>query len=192
MCVCVCRHLSCHLTFGFASVARKNDVKMYVFGVHNQYFTQRFVNIITFTKLRTNYCTLILLYLSYGKLIWENTCKSYLDELVKLQNWSIRTVSDSHYKSHTGPLFSKNNLLMVTDMYTLELGVFMFKYSINGLPGAFKDYFKKRSDTHDYQTRHGNDFNLTKIKRPFPTTLFELVDPLFGIHFLSHWEILNL
>ena len=31
-----------------------------------------------------------------------------------------------------------------------------------------------------------------KIKRPFSTTLDELVAPFFGIHFLSHWEILNL
>ena len=52
-------------------------------------------------------------------------------------------------------------------MYTLELGVFMFKYSINDLPVAFKDYFTKRSDTHDYPTRHVNDFNLAKNKKAF-------------------------
>ena len=31
-----------------------------------------------------------------------------------------------------------------------------------------------------------------KTKRPFPTTQFELLALFFGIHFLSHWEILNL
>ena len=39
------------------------------------------------------YCTLILPYLSYGILIWGNTCKLYLDKLVKLQTWAIRTIS---------------------------------------------------------------------------------------------------
>ena len=34
--------------------------------------------------LRTLYCTLILPYVNYGILIWGNTCKSYLDKLVKL------------------------------------------------------------------------------------------------------------
>ena len=52
-------------------------------------------------------------------------------------------------------------------MYMLELGVFMIKYSINDLPGAFKDYFTKRPDTHDYLTRHVNDLNLTKNKKAF-------------------------
>ena len=32
----------------------------------------------------------------------------------------------------------------------LELGVFMFKFSINDIPAVFKNYFTKCSDTHDY------------------------------------------
>ena len=47
-------------------------------------------------------------------------------------------------------------------MYLLELGVFLYKYSINDLPNIFNDYFTKRSDIHCYQTRHVNDLNLTK------------------------------
>ena len=61
----------------------------------------------------------------------------YLDKLVKLQKWAIRTISNSHYRSHTGPLFAKCNFLTVTDMHTLELGVFMYKFSINDLPVHF-------------------------------------------------------
>ena len=55
------------------------------------------------------YCTLILPYINYGVLIWGNTCKTYLDKIFKLQKWAIRTISNSHYRSHTGPLFSKFN-----------------------------------------------------------------------------------
>ena len=47
-------------------------------------------------------------------------------------------------------------------MYSLELGVFMYKYSVNVLPNIFNDYFTKRPDIHGYQTRHVNDLNLTK------------------------------
>ena len=53
-------------------------------------------------------------------------------------------------------------------MYSLELGVFMYKYSVNELPNAFNNYFTKRSDIHDYQTRHVNDLNLTNNKKAFP------------------------
>ena len=31
-------------------------------------------------------------------------------------------------------------------MYTLELGTFMYRYSINVLPSSFTNYFTKRSD----------------------------------------------
>ena len=80
---------------------------------------------------------------------------------------NIRTISKSHYRSHTQPLFAKYNILNVNDMYSLELGVFMYKYSINDLPNAFIDYFTKRSDIHGYKTRHVNDLNLTKNKKHF-------------------------
>ena len=69
-----------------------------------------------------------------------------------------RTISNSHYRSHTGPLLAKCNVLTVSDMYTLELGVFMYRFSIVDLPVAFfKNYFSKRSDIHEYPTRHVND-----------------------------------
>ena len=127
------------------------------------------------------YCTFILPYVNYGILIWGNTCKVYLDKLIKLQKWAIRTISNSHYRSHTQPLFAKHNILKVNDMYSLELGVFMYKYSTNDLPGIFNDYFTKRSDIHGYQTRHVNDLNLTKKqKNTFLITPSERVAQFFG------------
>ena len=107
--------------------------------------------------LHTLYCTLILTYLSYGILIRGNTCKSYLDKVVKLQKWAIITVSNSHYRSHTGPLFSTNNLLTVTYMYLnfeclcLNTPLMIFLALLKTL----------------YPTRHVNDFNLTKNKKAF-------------------------
>ena len=82
--------------------------------------------------LHVLYCTLVLSYLNYGILIWIDTCKSYLDKLIKLQKWAMRTVSNSHYRSHTGPIFAKYNVLTVTDMRTLELGTFMYRNSVKG------------------------------------------------------------
>ena len=52
-------------------------------------------------------------------------------------------------------------------MYSLELGEFMYKFSTNDLPSAFKEYFNKRSSIHNYQTRHVNDLNLTNNKKSF-------------------------
>ena len=50
----------------------------------------------------------------------------------------------------------------------MELGVFMYRFSINDLPVAFNNFiFSKRSDVHNYSTRHVNDFNRTKNKKTF-------------------------
>ena len=106
--------------------------------------------------LHTLYCTLVLPFLNYGILIWGDTCKLYLDKLIKLQKWAIRTVSNSHYRSHTGPIFAIYNVLTVTDMHTLELDTFMYRNSVNELPSSFNNYFTKRSEVHNYLTRHGN------------------------------------
>jgi hypothetical protein len=117
--------------------------------------------------LHSLYCTFIMPYLNYGILIWGNTCKIYLDKLIKLQKWAIRTISNSHFRSHTQPIFARYNILKFEDMYSLELGVFMYKFSINDLPHTFDYYFTKRSEIHDYQTRHKNDLNLTRNKKVF-------------------------
>ena len=117
--------------------------------------------------LHVLYCTLVLPYLNYGILIWGDTFKSYLDKLIKLQEWAIRTVSNSHYRSHTWPIFAKYNVLTVTDMHTLELGTFMYRNSVNELPSSFNNYFTKRSEVHNYLTRHGIILSLTKNKKTF-------------------------
>ncbi len=50
-------------------------------------------------------------------------------------------MTNSHYRSHTVPLFVKSNLLDVKDMYTLELGVFMYRHDINDVPTAILKRF---------------------------------------------------
>ncbi len=76
-------------------------------------------------------------------------------------------MTSSHYRSHTAPLFAKSNLLAVKDMYTLKLGVFMYRHDIKNLPVVFKGYFKNRSEIHHYKTRHTVDLQLTNNKKTF-------------------------
>ena len=56
---------------------------------------------------------------------------------------------NSHYKSHTGPIFAKYNILTVADMHTLELITLMYRNSVNKPPSSFNDYFTKRSEVHN-------------------------------------------
>ena len=123
------------------------------------------------------YCTLVLPYFNYGILTYGGTCKSYLDKLIKLQKWALRTVSKSHCRSHTGPIFAKYNVLKVTDMFDLELGTFMYRHSINKLPPSFKNYFTERPDFHNYPTRHGNHLNVPKNKKTFSDHSVRTIGP---------------
>ena len=129
--------------------------------------------------LFTLYCTLILPYLNYGILIWGKAYKIHLQKLIKLQKWVIRTISNSHFREHTPPLFAKYNVLNVEDMYNLELGTFMFKYATNELPISFKNYFTKRSDIHNYKTRHASDLNMTKNMKAFSDHSIRTTGPIF-------------
>ena len=65
-------------------------------------------------------------------------------------------------------------------MYTLKLGVFMYRFSIDDLPVAFKNYFSKSSDIHDYPTRHVNDLHLKNNKKSFPDHTIRTRGPVLG------------
>ena len=96
-----------------------------------------------------------------------NTCKKYLDKIFKLQKWAIRTISNSHYRSPTGPLFSKYDVLNVHDTFKLNLGTFMYKHHTNQLRSIFSTYFTRHVQTHDYPTRNGQDYIINITKKMF-------------------------
>ena len=117
--------------------------------------------------LYTLYCTMILPYINYSIIIWGSACKLYLEKIFKLQKWAIRTISNSHYRSHTGPLFLKHNILNVYDTYQLSIGIFMYKHHTNQLPSNYSTYFTKHIQTHHYLTRNAQDYTINKTKKVF-------------------------
>ena len=116
----------------------------------------------------------------YGVLIWGNTCKIYLDKIFKLQKWAIRTISNSHYRSHTGPLFSKYNVLInIHDTCKLNLGIFMYKHHTNQLLPIFSTYFTKHVQTHNYPTRNAQDYSINITKKMFSDRAIRNCGPSF-------------
>ena len=65
------------------------------------------------------YCTLILPYINYGILLWDNTYKIHIDKILKLQRWASRTISRKHYtrRCHPDQLFIKHKILRVSDTF---------------------------------------------------------------------------
>ena len=128
--------------------------------------------------LRTLYCTLVLPYINYGILIWGKACKTYLEKIHKLQKWAVRIISNSHYRSHSAPLFQKHNILNVYDSYKLELGVFMYQYVNGSLPISFNAFFTKLSDIHNYDTRNKSNYNPTRNKKVFADKAIRTMGPI--------------
>ena len=125
------------------------------------------------------YCSLILPYINYGVLIWGNTCKTYLDKIFKLQKWAIRTISNSHYRSHTGRLFSKFNILNVHVTFKLNLGIFRYRHHSNQLSPIFSTYFTKHVQIHNYPTRNAQDYSINKTKAMFSDCAIRNCGPTF-------------
>ena len=125
------------------------------------------------------YCSLILPYINYGILIWGSASKMYLDKILKLQKWAMRTISHSNYRSHTGPLFLDYEILNVYDTYLLNLGIFMFKHHADDLPAIFKQYFIKHAENHKYATRNAQDYAINKTKKTFSNQAIRNCGPSF-------------
>ena len=101
-----------------------------------------------------------------------------MDKIFKLQKWAVRTISNSHYSSHSAPLFQSLNILNVYDTYKLEVGVFMFRYFTNQLPNGFRDSFSKQAECHKYLTRNANDYTLTRNKKVFSDQTVKTSGPI--------------
>ena len=122
-------------------------------------------------------------YVNYGVLALGSANKSYLEKKLKLQKWAVRTISNRHYRSHSGPLFHKYGILNIYDVY-VELGVFMYKYYNDLLPKIFKDFFTQRSDIHNYYTRNSENYNHTKNKKVFTDRAVRTTGPIL-------WDSIN-
>jgi hypothetical protein len=96
------------------------------------------------------YHSLILPHLQYGILLW-GSCGG---RLLKLQKKAIRVIFNLKYRSHTDYLFKKHNILKVSDIHSLHLLKFYYKYEQNTLPEYFSNMFQSENAAHSYDTRN--------------------------------------
>ena len=102
--------------------------------------------------LLTLYNSFVLPYLNYSILTWGSPtpkCK----RLLTLQKRAVRVIFKTDFREHTGPLFANLKLLKFTDLYYLNLGLFMYKYMNRVLPACFNSFFTLTSNVHSYNTR---------------------------------------
>ena len=125
------------------------------------------------------YSSLILPYLNYGILAWGNTHNFLLDKIVILQKKSLRTICNIPARSHTDPLFFKHKILKIKDLYSFQLGQFMYKFNNNSLPVIFDSMFLKNQSFHNYPTRQSNEFHLPRVRTLLAQNTFLYSGPKF-------------
>ena len=131
------------------------------------------------SSLLTLYSSLILPYLNYGILAWGNTHKFLLDRLLLLQKKSLRIICNTNARSHTNQLFLHNKILKIEDLYSFQLGQFMYNYNNNTLPSVFNRMFPKNQSFHSYPTRQSNEFHLPLLRTLLAKNTFIYTGPQF-------------
>ena len=111
------------------------------------------------TKL-TLYYTLIYPYITYRNSTWSSTSVSNLNRIYYLQKRAVRAITNSEYRAHTAPLFSKLEILDIFQVNTLDTAKFMFRYHNNLLPPLFRNLFMTNSQVHRYDTRTASNYRV--------------------------------
>ena len=57
-----------------------------------------------------------------------------------------RVINNKEYRHHTDPLFKRNNIMKVSDLYKLQVFSFMHDLVNNKLPGSFDDFIPITND----------------------------------------------
>ena len=101
--------------------------------------------------------------------IYGSATEKLLDELFILQKRAIRIINNSHYLSHTDPIFLKLKLLKLQDLFIYTRVCLVHKFRLGLLPRSFtRNYFQYISQ--EESTRRGDPLSL-KVPKPFNKNL---------------------
>ena len=99
------------------------------------------------TKL-TLYYSLIYPCITYCNSKWSSTYVTNLNRIYCLQKQAVRTITNSDYRAHHAPLFSKLGILDIYQINTLQIAKFMYCYHNNLFASIiFQLVFNKQSDS---------------------------------------------
>ena len=123
-----------------------------------------------YAALRSLYFSLIHSRLQYGIEAWGNS--NSIHKLLRVQKRAIRVIKNRNYRHHTDPLFKRNNIVKVSDLYQLQVFSFMHDLVNNKLPGSFDDFIPITNESnYDITTRQCNRLYMTRPRTTFSSNL---------------------
>ena len=110
---------------------------------HNSlYFMNKVKNILPTSALKILYYALVHCHIIYGIMVWGGA--QTMNKIFILQKRAIRTICKRKYRDHTEPLFKKENILKINDVFKLHVNLFMYDYRqdhLPDLPESFNHFF---------------------------------------------------
>ena len=126
--------------------------------------------ILPYAALRSLYFSLIQSRLQYGIEAWGNS--NSMHKLLRVQKRAIRVINNTKYRHHTDPLFKRNNIVKVSDLYQLQVFSFMYDLVNNKLPGSFDDFIPITNESnYVITTRQCNRLYMTRPRTTFSSNL---------------------
>ena len=88
----------------------------------------------------------------YGAQVWTPK----LISLCALQNYAMRIMTFSEFRTHSEPLFKKLEILKFSDYISLYNCIFVFDYLNGNLPDSFTETFHRIDSIHNTNTRQAS------------------------------------
>ena len=110
--------------------------------------------------LKTIYNSLITCHFNYGLLIWGNKAHN----LLKILKNAVRIITSSNFNAHTEPLLKQLGLLKISDIKTLNIMKFYYKFLNGQLPEYFHNgYIVLNQEFHQYNTRNRSHISTPRV-----------------------------
>ena len=112
-------------------------------------------DIIPRSVLKTIYFSMIYPHMLYGIELYDNTCMTYMEPLIKANNKLLRIIQNKHSRSHVNDLYLNCNCLPIPLLFKFQNYKFLhrFNHFRSSLPFIYQNYFTFNTFFHHHFTR---------------------------------------
>jgi hypothetical protein len=126
-------------------------------------------NKLPITMLQTIYYAFVHSHLLYAVEVYANTCPTYLEKLMKLNNKLLRILQNKPLLYPVALLYNEFNTLPIVDLHEQQLILFAYKllHLPQKMPEIFKNYFESNECVHEHNTRSRADLHLHRANTTY-------------------------
>ena len=118
----------------------------------------RVKSLLSIDLLKSLYYTMIHPYFLYCIVVWGGASKLALNKLICLQKRAVRLITRSSFRAHCNMLFVRLGILKLTDIYKLQVGIFIFSVKNGLLPLSSSRHVQPARINHRFNLRVRFDF----------------------------------